>query len=93
MRFDILLFAIVLQNVCKAIAVIQHYIFIVVFFLMLAEGFMITYLVLSPFRKRRIVVPFIIAAYAVLRYTFLKITCWLFFECGLINRGKIAPFC
>ncbi|XP_052242764.1 adhesion G protein-coupled receptor L3-like isoform X2 [Dreissena polymorpha] len=53
------------STVCTAIAVILHYIFLVVFFLMLAEGLMITYLVLSPFRKRRIVVPFIIAAYAI----------------------------
>ncbi|KAH3725822.1 hypothetical protein DPMN_051671 [Dreissena polymorpha] len=66
MRFDKIFFVIVLQTVCTAIAVILHYTFLVVFFLMLAEGIMITYLVLSPFRKRRIVVPLIIAAYGTL---------------------------
>ncbi|KAH3737062.1 hypothetical protein DPMN_043638 [Dreissena polymorpha] len=53
------------STVCTVIAVVLHYTFLVVFFLMLTEGVMITYLVLSPFRKRRIVVPLIMAAYAI----------------------------
>jgi len=48
------------QNVCTAIAAILHYLFLDAFFLMLAEGCLITHMVVTPLHQKNLA-PLLIA--------------------------------
>ena len=60
------------QTVCTTIAVILHYLFLAAFFLMLAEGCLITHMVLTPLHKKNIAQSLIAVAFGIffkLKYT------------------------